>query len=162
MATLANIFNNFTGAGAVAADTIGHAGTREMSDAFKLRPLPNEDVYFFAKRIDNSRVVKQSNPRARAHDWKLVGGAGIAAFSLIAMLLPSGYGLMAGYQINGLQTQHAQLAFEQKQLELEESKLVSMERLQALAIEQEFIDPATDKTVYLQSHNGTSVAVNRR
>src|SRR5262245_28971020 len=131
MATLANIFNNFIGAGSVAEAAAG-AATREVKDAYTLRQLPNEDVYFFTKRIDNSRVVRQADPRARAREWKMVGGATFAALSLIAMLLPSAYGLMAGYQLNNLQQEQQRLVTDRARLELEEARLISAERLQEL------------------------------
>ena len=34
-----------------------------------LRALPNEDVYFYSKRIDNSRIVREDNPQARGEFW---------------------------------------------------------------------------------------------
>jgi hypothetical protein len=161
MATLANIFNNFLGAGSV-VESASRTAARQMSDMYTLRAVPNEDVFFFTKRIDNSRVLRQANPKARAHDWKMVGGAGFAAMSLIAMLLPSAYGLMAGYQLSCLKRQQQQLVSERATLELEEARLISAERLQELARMQDFVDPAPDKTVYLTPKNDKSLALNRR
>jgi len=158
MATLANIFNPFAGAKEI-ADTAASTRT-ERCDAYKLRTLPNEDVYFFSKRIDNSRVVRQADPRSRSRDWKLIGGAGVAAAALIGVLLPSAYGYMAGYQISRLQQENRRLATERSRLELEEAKLVSAERLQQLADLQKFVDPASDRTVYLP-RNDSSLAMNR-
>ena len=63
MATLANIFNRFTVAGAAEADNSRAAAA---SEDYRLRALPNEDVYFFVKRIDNSRVIRQADPEDRA------------------------------------------------------------------------------------------------
>ena len=34
------------------------AAVRAERDAFQLRPLPQEDVFFYCKRIDNSRLVR--------------------------------------------------------------------------------------------------------
>ena len=85
MATLAQFFNQFSGAKAL-ADAVVIPAAEERSDGYKLRAVPNEDVYFFLKRIDNSRVVKQADPRTRSRDWKLLGGAGIAAACVIGVL----------------------------------------------------------------------------
>ena len=161
MATLANIFNNFIGAGSV-VESATRTATRNMGDLYALRAVPNEDVYFFTKRIDNSRVLRQADPKARARDWKMVGGAGFAAVSLIGMLLPSAYGLMAGYQLSSLKKEQQRLVSERASLELEEARLISAERLQELARIQEFVDPAPDKTVYLTPKNDKSLALNRR
>jgi hypothetical protein len=158
MATLANIFNHFSGAKTVAGE-LDAAETRVRCDDYKLRLLPNEDVYFFVKRIDNSRVVKQSDPRARARDWKVIGGASFAAAALIGVLLPGAYGLLAGYQLSQLQEERLRLNTERARLELEEARLVSAERLQELANIQQFVDPAPDKTVYLPKSD-SSLALN--
>jgi hypothetical protein len=161
MATLANIFNNFIGAGSV-VESATRTATRQVSDMYTLRAVPNEDVYFFAKRIDNSRVLRQADPKARARDWKMVGGAGIAAISLIAMLLPGAYGLMAGYQLSSLKKEQQKLVAQRAVLELEEARLISAERLQELARMQEFVDPSPDRIVYLTPKNDKSLALNRR
>ena len=44
------------------ADAAPRAAQRSTADAFKLRALPNEDVYFFVKRIDNSRLTRSLEP----------------------------------------------------------------------------------------------------
>lgn len=160
MATLANIFNQFSGARAL-ADAHTTAVARERSDDFKLRSLPNEDVFFFAKRIDNSRVVRQADPKARSRDWKVVGGAGFAAAVLVAILLPSAYGFMAGYQVSNLQKESQRLNAERARLELQEAGLASAARLQQLAEIQQFVDPAPDQTVYLP-RTDDALALNRR
>lgn len=160
MATLANIFNQFTGSKTMAGSA-GSVETRERCDAYRLRAVPNEDVYFFVKRIDNSRVVKQADPRARARDWKLIGGASFAAASLIAVLLPSAYSLLAGYQLTQLQQENERLRGEQTRLELQEARLVSTERLQHLATLQDYVDPAAGKVVYLPKSEN-ALALNQR
>jgi hypothetical protein len=158
MATLANIINQFSGAKTVAAE-LDVAAARGRCDDFKLRSLPNEDVYFFVKKIDNSRVVRQADPRARARDWKVIGGASFAAAALIGVLLPGAYSLLAGYQLSQLQQEHQRLVTEQARLELDEAKLVSAERLQQLANMQQFVDPAPNTTVYLPKSD-SSLALN--
>jgi hypothetical protein len=159
MATLANLFNRFMDAG-VEAQAEAQAARREYSDFYRLRALPNEDVYFFVKRIDNARVVREADPHARAKSWKFLGAACGAAALLICMLLPSAYGLMAGYQLHNLQQENQRLLTERATLELEEAKLVSPERLQEWAKMQQFIDPTPERVVYLPAKEG-SLAMNR-
>lgn len=161
MATLANIFDRFTGAGTV-TENAPRAVTWETSEEFRLRALPNEDVYMFTKRIDNSRVVRQADPKAHARDWRFVGGACTAAVVLIGLLLPGAYSLMAGYQISQLQIENQKLITERARLEVEEARLVSAERLQELAKRQDFIDPAPERTVYLEPKNDKSMAMARQ
>ena len=154
MATLANIFNHFIGAGTVTEST-ARTATRETIDAFKLRAVPNEDVFFFIKKIDNANVLKQTDRRARAGDWRNAALLGVGTTALIVALLPSAYGLLAGYQISNLSQEHGRLMNERARLELEEAKLVSTARLQELARVQEFVDPAPANTVYLQPNDKT-------
>lgn len=146
MATLANLFDRFT-ATATASDE--EVRREYVDNLFRLRPLPNEDVYFFVKRIDNSRVVREADPRARATSWKFLAGACTAAALLIGTLLPSAYGLLASHQLHSLQVENQRLVTERATLELEEARLLSPGRLEELAKMQKFVDPTPEKVVYL-------------
>lgn len=157
MATLANIFTRFMEAGA-AVETAPE--TRADHSDYRLRALPNEDVYFFVKRIDNSRVVREADPGARAKSWKFLGGACVSAALLIGMLLPSAYGLIASYQMHTLEQEHQRLVTERAALEMEEAKLVGPQRLEELAKQQQFIDPTPERVVYLPSKTDASLAMN--
>ncbi len=96
-----------------------------------LRAFANEDIYFFVKRIDNTRVVREADPQARGTCWKLIGSVVSAVVLLIFVLLPSAYGLLAGYQIQTLRQDGERLATEQASLELAEAKLLSPARMEA-------------------------------
>ena len=37
---------------------------RAERDPFQLRALPQEDVFFYCKKIDNSRLVREADPQA--------------------------------------------------------------------------------------------------
>jgi hypothetical protein len=72
------------------------------------------------------------------------------------------YGLLAGYQIQSLRSEAQRLAGEQASLELQEAKLVSPARMEQLARQQQFIDPEPEKVVYLDSKDGSSLALNQK
>ena len=93
--------------------------------------------------------------------WKLIGSVGAAVVLLIGVLLPGAYSLLAGYQIQALRQEAQRLATEQASLELEEAQLLSPARMEQLAREQQFIDPPSQKVVYLDSKAG-SLAMNNR
>ena len=38
--------------------------------------LPNDDIYFYSKKIDNSRLVRQADPGARGECWSRGGSGG--------------------------------------------------------------------------------------
>jgi hypothetical protein len=40
------------------------AARAQAADPCLLRALPNDDVYFYSKKIDNSRVIRQADPEA--------------------------------------------------------------------------------------------------
>jgi hypothetical protein len=159
MATLANIFNQFLGAGS--AVDAPRTVTWETSEECKLRALPNEDVYLFTKRIDNSRVVRQADPRASARDWKVLGGGTAMAILAIVISLPPAYGLIAGYQLSQLQVENEQLRAEQRRLQVEEARIGSAEKVQQWADAHNFVAPASQRTIYLEPKNDKSLALNR-
>jgi hypothetical protein len=157
MATLATVYNRVFARGFERTD---YAGGPEPS--VRLRAFANEDIYFFVKRIDNARVVREADPAARGTCWKLIGSVATAVVLLIFVLLPSAYGLLAGYQVQSLRKEGQQLASEQASLELQEAQLLSPARMEELARIQQFIDPAPQAVVYLQDQSGGSLALNKK
>jgi cell division protein FtsL len=132
---------------------------RSAKRGVHVRCFPNDDIYFHVKRIDNSRVVRQADPKTGGVCWRLIGSVAAAAMLLIGVLLPSAYGLLAGYQIQSLKEESKRLENQQASLELEEARLLSPERMEQLAREQQFIDPEPQKVVYLESAH--AVAMNQ-
>jgi hypothetical protein len=157
MATLATVYGRFF----TKAEERTAAAPR-MKATTPLRVFANEDIYFFVKRIDNSRLVRQADPQAGGVCWKMIGSVGLAAMLLIGVLLPSAYSLLAGYQIQSLKVEAKHLAGEQASLELQEAKLLSPARMEELARMQQFIDPEPQKVVYLDSKDGSSLALNKK
>ncbi len=133
---------------------------RVVDGSTRVRNFANEDIYFYVKRIDNSGVVREADPKARGTCWKLIGSVVTAAILLIGVLLPGAYSLLAGYQIQSLKQEAARLQAEQSSLELQEAALVSPARMEELAKEQQFIDPPAQKVVYLDK--GSSLALNKK
>ena len=156
MATLAAIFRR--------PEAAVLAGAREYfndeADLYRLRPLPCEDVYFFAKKIDNSRLVRQADPLARRKCWRAVSVSMLAAVFVMILLLPDALGMMAGYQLHSLEREHERLAREKATLELQEASLLSPQRLQELARELRLVDPDPNHVVFLNPAADGSVALN--
>lgn len=157
MATLATVYSRL-----FIKDAVRSSASSKGKSIAQVRAFANEDIYFFVKRIDNSRVVRQVDPRAGGVCWKMIGSVGAAALLLIGVLLPSAYGLLAGYQIQSLRVEAQRLSGEQASLELQEAKLVSPARMEELARQQQFIDPEPQKVVYLDSKDGSSLALNHK
>ena len=160
MATLANFYHRVFDR---AAEGVAQPrAPRAANDAStRVRAFANEDIYFYVKRIDNSDVVREADPQARGTCWKLIGSVVAAVVLLIGVLLPSAYSLLAGYKIQALQQEQQRLGTEQASLELEEATLVSPARMEQLARDQQFIDPPSQKVVYLDT-KGASLALNAK
>jgi len=130
---------------------VGGATWTSGPDSFQLRPLPSEDVYFFTKKIDNSRIVREADPAARRRAWQAgVKGAAVAGL-LIMLLMPRALEMVAGYRIHALATEHDRLVNQTKVVELEEAQLRSPERLQQLAGTLHLTNPDPKRVVMLNS-----------
>jgi hypothetical protein len=46
---------------------------RVERDPYHLRALPHESVFFYCKRIDNSRLVRETDPKSRGACWSAIG-----------------------------------------------------------------------------------------
>lgn len=146
MASLATFVSRFAGeeAGMTGGQTI-----ESRPEDYRLRPLPNEDVYLFVKRIDNRAVVRAADPAARrARARSMVMGLFVALL-LVAGLAPAAYSRIEGRRISDLRQRQTELQAEQKRLELQEADLVRVERLRPLAKEFGFEDPTPGSLEYL-------------
>ncbi len=130
------------------------------TDPFRLRALPNEDVYFFVKRIDNSRVLKQKDPRAARECWSAIGAFAVLAVLLAGALAPTVWGTFAGYQVQALKQERQRLIDERSTLEVQEAALLSPSRLEKLAKAQRLLQPAPGQVIHLDPHSDGSMAMN--
>jgi|SRR5579884_2087185 len=155
MATLAGIFDRLAVArGAEQAP----ARLREQIDEFLIRDLPNEHVFLYVKKIDNTAVIREADPLARRACWRMIGSSVFAVFVVVGLLAPSLYGLLAGYRLEALRQEKQRLEMQCASLELQEAKLLSPARLQELARVQRFVDPAPHQIVYLDGKRGKEMA----
>ncbi len=160
MATQAAWFRGIQAEAAVHGGYAPRARWEETADLYRLRAFPNEDVYFFSKKIDNSRLVRQADPQARRKCWNVIGVSSLAAVMLVALLLPNVLGTIAGYQIHALEQQHGRLVNEKATLELEEARLLSPQRLEELARMLQFVDPAPGQVTFLNPKADGTLALN--
>lgn len=131
---------------------------KTASDPYLLRALPNEDVFFFSKRIDNSRLVREADPRARGACWSAIGAACLLVALLTSVLAPSVANTMSGYKLQALRQEQQRLIDERRVLEVEEAQLLSPARLEALARGQQLVSPRPGQVVHLDSKGDRSLA----
>ncbi|MDQ2712721.1 MAG: hypothetical protein M3Y24_10925 [Acidobacteriota bacterium] len=150
MATLATFVNRFVGAREL-AEVSPAVWTRTESP--RLRPIANEDVYLFVKRIDNTAVVRAADPAARtARSRSMVTGF-VAAMLVIAGLVPTAYNTTSGFALQHLRQEQAQLRQEKAKLDAGEAKLVSMDRLQQLAKTLKMSEPEPQQVQTLEGNS---------
>ncbi|MBV9158201.1 MAG: hypothetical protein JO097_18190 [Acidobacteriaceae bacterium] len=157
MASFATFVNRFVGVSEL-ADAPPAVWTRTESP--RLRPIANEDVYLFVKRIDNSTVERAVDPaarRARSHSV-LVGFT--AAVLVIAGLVPIAYNTLAGFTLQNLHQEQDKLKQERTTLEAAEANLLSYDRLEKLASALKMVDPVPQQVQFLEGKSNSSEARN--
>ena len=137
------------------------AALRAERDPFLLRALPHEDVFFYSKRIDNSRLVREADPQARGACWSAIGAASVALVLLTSLLAPSVAGTLAGYKLESLRAQEQKLLTERRVLELQEAALLRLDRLEKLARAQNLVEPRSEQIVHLEPTGDAAMAMIR-
>jgi cell division protein FtsL len=128
-------------------------------DLCQLRALPHEDVYFYCKRIDNSRLVREADPQARGACWSTIGAAVAILALLTGVLAPSAANTLAGYRLEELRAEERRLVNERRSLELQEAELLSPARLERYAKERDLTAPSPNQVVRLDGKGEGAVAM---
>ena len=124
-----------------------------------LRSLPQEDVFFFAKKIDNSRLVREPDPKARGACWNVIGAACLGVIAFGVVMAPQVATKMEGYKLEALRNEEQRLLDERRALDLQEAQLLSPERLEKLAKGQNLVTPAPDQVFHLETRADGTVAM---
>jgi hypothetical protein len=132
---------------------------RVRRDPFLLRPLPQEDVYLFCKRIDNSRLVREPDPRARGTAWSVAAACFVLLAVLAAAQVPNVLTTLAGYKLEALRAEEQRYLNERRSLELQEATLLSPERLERLAQERNLVTPSARQVFHLNGKPDGAVAM---
>src|SRR5437899_621906 len=75
------------------------ARPRAERDPYALRALPHEDILLFCKKIDNSRLVREADPKARGTCWTVIGAACVVLFIVTSASAPYVASTLAGYKL---------------------------------------------------------------
>src|SRR5271156_4448969 len=148
MATLATFFRSND---AIALSAQRGERVRAQSDPFRLRALPNDDIYFYSKKIDNSRVIRQADPGARGECWSAVGAAGVLLVLGGSIIAPHVGSVLAGYKLEALKQERQTLIDQKRDLDVREAGLLSPERLNDLARVRSLGSPAADQVIHLDT-----------
>jgi hypothetical protein len=122
---------------------------RGRTDDFLLRALPSDGIYFYSKKIDNSRIVRQADPEARGECWSAVGAAGVLLMLGASIIAPHVGSVLAGYKLEALKQERQSLIDQKRDLDVKEAGLLSPGRLNDLARLRSLGSPASDQVIHL-------------
>jgi hypothetical protein len=156
MATLATYFRETSArrSGHIHADAVAAQrldAVRGRQDAFLLRALPQDDIYFYSKRIDNQRLVRQADPDSRGQCWSAVGAAAVLLALGASIIAPHVGSVLAGYRLESLRTERQSLIDQKRELEVREAGLLSPARLNDLAKAHSLGSPASNQVFHLDA-----------
>ena len=114
MATLATFFRR---SDFMAADTTAI----ETAAPNRLRNLPADNIYFYSKRIDNSRLVREADPKTRTDCWSTIATACVLAALIGGAVSPRIGGILSGYQMEKLKTEQRELTDRRRVLQIRRS-----------------------------------------
>ena len=126
----------------------------------RLRNLPGDSIYFYSKRIDNSRLVREADPKTRTDCWSTIATACILAGLIGTAVSPRIGGILSGYQMEKLKAEQRELTDRRRVLQIEEAQMVSPSRLDELANGQKLTAPGPGQEMHLQPKDSSSVAMN--
>ncbi len=132
------------------------------ADPYRLRALPNEDICFFTKQIDNARLVKEADPAGGGKCWSAIGAATLTAILLMGVIAPRAAWFIQGYQLQSLRQERQKLLNERSGLEIEEAALLAPARLEKLAASHRLVNPSPRQIVHLDPKADGSLALNLR
>jgi hypothetical protein len=155
MATLGTFVNRFVGVRDL-AEAPSAIWTR--TETPRLRPLANEDVYLFVKRIDNGSVVRVMDPAARRARSNTMATGFLAAMLIIAGLVPTAYNIMSGFTLQTLRADQARLQEDRARLDRTEANLLSDDHLRALAKSLKMAEPLPQQIQTLEGPAHTDKA----
>lgn len=141
------------------AEVSRHAPLRTVRDPYELRALPLQDVIFYSKKIDNSRLVREPDSKGRGTCWKAIGAAAVIVALVTGASVPAARTLLAGYRLEALRSEERRLLDERKTLQLEEAALLNPARLEQLARNQNLVTPAADQVIHLERKADGAVAM---
>jgi hypothetical protein len=132
---------------------------RPVRDPFRLRTLPHEHLFLYHKRIDNSRLVREADPKSRGACWSAIGAASVLAVLLTSAFAPSVATTIAGYKLEALRVEERRLLEEHRGLELQEAELLSPARLDQLARQNNLVAPSSGQVFHLEGKPRGAVAM---
>jgi hypothetical protein len=155
MATLPKTFQNYEPPASAGRST----AARAERNVYGLRALPQESVFFYCKKIDNSRLVREPDPKAKGDCWGVIRASCLGVVLLTGVLAPKVAITMNGYKLEALREEERRLLDERRELDLQEAQLLSPDRLERLAKGQNLVTPSSGQVFHLETKADGAVAM---
>jgi cell division protein FtsL len=122
------------------------------AELFALQPLRRRGVrtpeFYFARSIDNSRLVKAPDP-VKIREMRLFSAASAVLFSLVMIYgLQHFYAIESGYRVESEKLAVEQLREDNRQLRLAEAQLSQPERIDTMARQLGLAEPAPGQVIH--------------
>lgn len=134
------------------------AARRTEGQDYRLRAVPREDIHFFVKDVDNTRVARLSDHKDTACSFGVAGGSVLAAAVLIALLMPGGYSLLASRRMERLRAERDVLTNQLNQVRVREARMLSPQQLEKWE-NRMFVEPTANATVFAPPAKATVAAL---
>jgi len=135
------------------------SGVKPERDPFQLRALPQEDVFFIARRSTTHDWCARRSASARRVLVSHWSGLRFCWLWRPAYWFPTWPARWAGYKLQALRVEERQLQDEKRTLEVEEAELLSPQRLEKLAQGQNLVAPLPGQVVRLNTKGDSAVAM---
>jgi hypothetical protein len=132
---------------------------RETADPYGLRSLPADNVFFYAKRVDNSRLVRETEPKTRTDCWSAIATACVLAVMLGTAVSPRVGSVLAGMRVEKLKADQRELFDKRKLVEIQEARILNSAGLDQMAAKNKLAAPAPGQEQHLQPRD-SSFAMN--
>jgi hypothetical protein len=137
------------------SDSMAAVGNEFLeSDPYALRGLPNDNVFFYSKKIDNGRLVRQADPHAADECWSAVGAGALLLMLGISVVAPHVALVREGYKLEAAKAERQTLIDQRRALEVQEAALLSPVRLNDIAKEQNLTTPVSGQVFHLDGQLG--------
>ncbi len=145
MATLATIWKKSNTMAAVRGSA---SGVMEC-DPYALRSLPGDGVFFYSKKMDNSRLLRQADPNAGNELLSTVGVGALLLMLGVSIVAPHVALVRAGYQLEAAKAERQTLLDQRRALEVREAGLLSPTRLNDIAKAHNLTSPLSSQVIHL-------------
>jgi hypothetical protein len=111
---------------------------------------------YFAKRLDNSRLIRMVDPKRRREMLMFGGMLSLLFLVVMVYLLQHLSAIQYGYRIEQAKAEQASIVESNRALKLEESSLTDLERIEVEARKLGMMPPVAGQLQPIESGNGDS------